>query len=263
MLPLYFSSVLFYLLATLSVRADLRKNNGRVSPQTLALWILALVLHTVVVMQFGDEHGFNFSFFKALSILFGLFAGLLLLGSHFRGFAPLGLIVLPLAAASVVLAAFDSGERVIADTIPAGLRIHIFTAFLAYGVLMLAGVHALAMTVRKRQLATHRTSPLLDALPPLEAMEVFLVRLLVVGVAFLSVSLISGFLIYDNLLEQHLAHKTFFSVAAWLVFVAILWNRLRDRWHGGKLVSLTLWGIGLLIVAYFGSKFVLEFLLQV
>lgn len=266
-LPLYFTAVLFYLLAALRIYVDLRKgrltDGAAVNFPTLALWVVALVLHAFILAQFNTPEGFNFAFFKALSILGALLAGILLLSSHFQRLVSLGIVILPIAAASVALAAFDSHARFILSDASVGIRIHIFTSFLAYGALTLAGVDALAIVAQKRRLHEHRFNTSLKALPSIEALEAFLIHLLTTGVLLLSVGLLSGFLIYENLLAQHLAHKTFFSLIAWLIFVVILWNHFRRRWRGGTIVKLSLWGLGLLIVAYFGSKFVLEFILGV
>jgi ABC-type uncharacterized transport system permease subunit len=61
---------------------------------------------------------------------------------------------------------------------------------------------------------------------------------------------------------QHLVHKTVLSVMAWLVFGGLLLGRRVWGWRGQKAIRWTLSGFLLLILAYFGSKFVLELLLN-
>ena len=262
-----FTAVLFYLLAALCIFRDLKSGAASNAPAPMAsiFWILALILHALAATRFATPGGFDFALFNAVSIVGLLLAMTLLFGCFYRPLASLGVVVLPLAAASVALGALGAlGGRphIIPDTAALGLRVHILSAFVAYGVLNLAGVQALALVAQQRRLRQHRPSPLLDALPPLDAMERFLVLLLSVGVAFLSLGLVSGLLTYDDILAQHLAHKTFFSAASWAVFTALLGGYFMGKLHGGKVVTLTLWGIVLLLTAYFGSKFVLEFLLQ-
>jgi ABC-type uncharacterized transport system permease subunit len=82
------------------------------------------------------------------------------------------------------------------------------------------------------------------------------------GFFFLSLSLVTGFMFVDDLLAQHLAHKTLLSIFAWLIFAVLLWGRWRKGWRGRVAVRMTLAGIVLLLLSYFGSKLILEVLLQ-
>ncbi len=88
-------------------------------------------------------------------------------------------------------------------------------------------------------------------------------RLVLVGFALLSIVLISGFLFIDDLLAQHLAHKTVLSMTAWAIYGVLLLGRWRFGWRGRTAVRLTLVATGILLVAYFGSKLVLEHILNV
>ena len=77
-----------------------------------------------------------------------------------------------------------------------------------------------------------------------------------------TLALVSGLLFVDNLFAQHLAHKTFLSIISWLVFGLLLAGRWRYGWRGRTALSLTLAGMAFLLLAYFGSKLVLELLLS-
>ena len=88
-----------------------------------------------------------------------------------------------------------------------------------------------------------------------------LFQLIAVGFILLTVSLGSGLLFVDNLFEQHLAHKSILSISAWIIFGTLLWGRRAWGWRGRTAVRMTLAGILLLILAYFGSKLVLEVML--
>ena len=58
-----------------------------------------------------------------------------------------------------------------------------------------------------------------------------------------------------------LDHKTFFAIASWLIFAVLLCGRHVWGWRGKRALRLTLTGFSLLILAYFGSRFVVEVLL--
>ena len=66
----------------------------------------------------------------------------------------------------------------------------------------------------------------------------------------------------EDILVQHLSHKIVFSILAWLMFALVLFGRWAWGWRGKVLIRWTLGGFALLILAYFGSKFVLELILQ-
>jgi ABC-type uncharacterized transport system permease subunit len=110
-------------------------------------------------------------------------------------------------------------------------------------------------------LRRHHLNPLVKSLPPLETLERLLFRLIAMGFILLTVSLGTGLAFVDDLFEQHLAHKTILSIMAWLVFGLLLWGRWQYGWRGRQAVRLTLAGILLLLLAYFGSKLVLETIL--
>lgn len=93
-------------------------------------------------------------------------------------------------------------------------------------------------------------------------METLLFQLIGVGFGLLSVSLLSGLMFLENLFTQHLAHKTVLSILAWIVFAVLLWGRAYRGWRGQVAIRWTLGGFFSLMLAYFGSKMVLEIILD-
>ena len=112
--------------------------------------------------------------------------------------------------------------------------------------------------LRTRQMA----SPLIRSLPPLQTMENLLFQLIGGGFALLTVSLGSGFIFLENMFAQHLAHKTVLSILAWVFFAVVLAGRVRYGWRGQVAIRWTLGGFISLMLAYLGSKLVLEWILQ-
>jgi ABC-type uncharacterized transport system permease subunit len=93
-------------------------------------------------------------------------------------------------------------------------------------------------------------------------MEALLFELIAVGFFLLSLALVSGFAFLEDMFAQHLVHKTLLSVVSWLVFAGLLWGRFRFGWRGRTAIRGTLTGFVLLMLAYFGSKLVLELILH-
>jgi ABC-type uncharacterized transport system permease subunit len=139
---------------------------------------------------------------------------------------------------------------------------HIFTSVIAFGVLSVAGVYAVFIALIDHLLRRHSLNKLVQTLPALDTLEALLFHLIKVGLAVLTVSLVTGLVYVDDLFGQHLAHKTILSIFAWLVFATLLWGRWKRGWRGRVAVRMTLAGIALLLLSYFGSKLVLEILLE-
>jgi len=99
-------------------------------------------------------------------------------------------------------------------------------------------------------------------LPPLFSMEMWLFRMIFVGWVFLSLSLASGLVFLEDLFAQHLVHKTVLSILAWIMFSVLLFGRWRFGWRGSRALAWTTGGFVSLVLAYFGSKLVLEVILQ-
>ena len=99
-------------------------------------------------------------------------------------------------------------------------------------------------------------------LPPLEVMERLLFQMIGTGFALLSAALLTGIVFLEDIFAQHLVHKTVLSIVSWMIFGILLWGRWRFGWRGRTAIRWTLSGFLFLILAYFGSKLVLELILQ-
>jgi ABC-type uncharacterized transport system permease subunit len=226
----------------------------------LATATVAVLLHAAVLL---GAHGgrLDLHFFAALSLVACVVAALTLLVNLSRPVAGLGVIVFPLAALLLALDVFLAPPTV-PRPMDWQIQLHVVIALLAYSVLSIAAVLALLLAVQERALRARRPGMLVRALPPLTQTEALLFRLIGAGFALLTLTLLSGFLFIANIRAQHLVHTTVLSVVAWLIFGALLWGRWRQGWRGRSAVNHTLIGMAVLGLAFFGSKFVLEVILQ-
>ena len=225
-------------------------------------WSIALLLHglTVITPLFhATVVAINFA--TASSIVMWLSSALLFVTMLFRPLEALGLFVFPFTIAAMLLPLWDPEQGRSID-LSSGLGIHIFTSLLAYSMLTLAALQALLLAMQNKHLHNHHPGGLIRTLPPLQDMEALLFKLLFVGIALLSAGLISGALYVDNLFSQHLVHKTVLSIIAWGTFSTLLFGHWRYGWRGRIAIRWTLTGFVLLMLAFFGSKFVLEFLVK-
>ena len=133
--------------------------------------------------------------------------------------------------------------------------LHPFVVFAALTLL------ALMLWAQERALRRREFHGWLRALPPLVELETLLFRTVAVGFVLLTATLLTGVLFVQDLLAQQLVHKTVLSVLSWLIFGGLLLGRWRRGWRGTTAVRWTLVAMALLVLSYFGSKFVLELVL--
>jgi ABC-type uncharacterized transport system permease subunit len=148
------------------------------------------------------------------------------------------------------------------DGMTPGIALHALSSALAFGLLAIAAVQAILLGVQNQALRHHQIRGVVQVLPPLTTMERILFELIWAGMALLTLSIASGFLFLDDMFAQHLAHKTILSLAAWVIFATLLFSHHRLGWRGMRAVRWTLGGCAVLLLAYFGSKFVLEVILH-
>lgn len=251
-------AIVLYLIAAGLLVVQLRRE------QSGLLWLLpaviAAVLHLAVHAQaWRLAGGADLHFFSALSLVgFGMAAMTTAYGASGR-MAALGVVVFPIAAAS--LAGYAGYGHVRPEALDWRLQLHAWCALLAYATLAIAALLAITLWLQERALRRREFRGWLRALPPLVELETLLFRTISVGFILLSATLLTGVLFVENLFAQHLVHKTVLSVLSWLLFGGLLLGRWRRGWRGVTAVRWTLTAMALLVLAFFGSKFVLELLL--
>ncbi|MRI34529.1 hypothetical protein EOPP23_16200 [Endozoicomonas sp. OPT23] len=144
---------------------------------------------------------------------------------------------------------------------PAIMVAHVLLSVLAYGLLMVAMFQALLLAYQESQLRQHNQRKLLKALPPLLTMEKLLFEFLLVGVILLTLSLVTGFIHIDNMFAKEMLHKTILSMVAWILFTTLLIGHWLNGWRGRKAMRWTVSGFVLLLIAYFGWRTVVDFII--
>lgn len=264
MLPFALSAVVLYGLATLGCNPRVHDALGRKVPASIGLVIaiLAVACHASVhVLAWNQLGGPDLHFFAALSWV-GLGMALISLALAWRRQAALiGLVVFPIALLTVLAyGLYGTGPK---QTIAWQLQLHAFIALLAFATLAIAALLALMLWAQERALRNHATArPGNRLLPPLTELESLLFRTIKVGFVLLTATLLTGALFVHDLFEQHLVHKTVLSVLSWLLFGGLLLGRWRRGWRGAVAVRWTLAAMVLLLLAFFGSQFVLELILH-
>jgi ABC-type uncharacterized transport system permease subunit len=233
----------------------------------------AIILHGIALHQaILTDNGLRLSW--ALGLSAAIWVGMIIfwLESLILRIDGLLLILLPaVALTSVVAAAFPQGY-VVAHAQNDWLRVHLLIALTAYGLITVAALHAILMTALDRHL--HRPveqetsrgviSRAFDSMPPLLVQEHLLFRLIWIGFIVLTLAVGSGAMVSMALTGRPfpLDHKTVFTLLSWITFGGLLLGRYARGWRGRIALRWTLVGFVFLLLAYTGSRFVLEVILQ-
>jgi ABC-type uncharacterized transport system permease subunit len=254
-------SICTYLASTLLIIRYIDRN--RMPRATLLLaWTAACshLVYTAIVFQ--QSGGLNFSFFSTGSLVAMIVALLLLIAALNKPVEKLGIALFPIAAIMLTLELNFAGKPPALSSYNWAMSTHILTSIIAFSLLNIAALQAILLAIQDQQLKSHPPKRFIQSLPSLQTMESLLFQMLGTGLVFLTISLVSGFLFIENLFAQHLVHKTVLSILAWIIFSCLLMGRYRYGWRGQTAIQWTLIGFVLLLLAYFGSKLVLELILH-
>lgn len=228
----------------------------------IALGLGAVILHaSLVYSSIFTEVGINLGFYSAASLVMGMIALLMLLAAISQPIENMGIVVLPLAAVALLTDQLSSSQHILTTDGAQNIEVHIILSLLAYSLLSIAAIQAVLLAIQDHQLRHKHPGGFMRALPPMQVMESLLFQIIAAGFFLLSLALLSGIIYLDDIFAQHLVHKTALSILAWLVFAILLFGRWQAGWRGRTAIRWTLVGFVALLLAYFGSKLVLEVIL--
>ena len=228
------------------------------------LLLLPLAMHAALLGRsaFAPD-GLHLGVGNAVSAILWLTVLIYWLGNFFYRLDGLQALVLPVAALAALLPAVFPSVKPLPNTELAAFKAHLLVAMAAYSLLTIASLHVLLMTLIERRLHEGVLSQRLRNLPPLLTMEKLLFQIIWAGFILLTLTLASGVIYSEELFGKaaKFNHKTVFGVLSWIIFAALLSGRHFYGWRGRVAVRWTLAGFLMLVLAYVGSKFVLEVIL--
>ena len=230
---------------------------------SLLIGASAASLQLIVTLDqtFQEQHA-TFSFSNSASLIACAIVIGLLLASSRKPLQTIFLAAYPCAALSVVSLLLFNNDNQPFSPANSGIFIHIILSLIAYSVFSIAAVQALLVHIQNNNLKKKNHTILMRNLPPLLTMENLLFEMLWSGTILLALAILAGFIFVDDLFAQHLVHKSTLSILALLTFSVLLIGRKRYGWRGETASKWTLWGFCLLMLGFFGSKFVIETILD-
>lgn len=225
-------------------------------PLAIQAWLL---YHNLIV---GSS--LNLDLVYSISLILWLTVLVYWIARFFYPLANMLSLVLPLAAIGVILPVIFPDVRTHSEPTSWMFDTHVLVAMLAYSLFTIAALQAGLMSFVEKGLH-HATLPnVLKNLPPLLTMETLLFRILGVGLVLLTLTLASGILFSEQIFGKpwQFSHKVLFGFISWCVFTILMLGRTLKGWRGRTAVRWTLSGFGFLVLAYLGTKFVLEIVLH-
>ena len=245
----------------------------RAGPLTHGFLAVALLLQAFGLQEAMLSHPDGLHLGWALALSAAIWLGMLVfwLENFVMKIDGLLLVLLPAASLAAVLGGLFPEGPLVPDGDSQWLRTHLIIALCAYGLIAVATLHALFMALLDRQL--HQPSEnerrqglvwrALDSLPPLLTQERLLFRLIWIGFGVLTLTVLTGVIVSLGTLGVMfpLDHKTIFTLLAWLTFGGLLLGRHTRGWRGRTALRWTLVGFAFVLLAYSGTRFVLDVLL--
>lgn len=255
-------TALLYLLAAWRQVLQLDQHRHH-SPRGISRWgIAAVAAHLVTVLIAMSDSAINLGIYRMTSFIFLSMGILTVLISLWRPLQIMSIVLFPLAALSILVATFAPATgRPLASVHP-GIQVHIVASVIAYAVLTLAACQGLLVSFQIRNLRQHKTRGVIRHLPALDTMERSFYELISAATSLLLVAMISGGIYIDDLFAQHLVHKTVLTLLGFIALLVILIIQWRQGWRVNSAVTLLISAYILISLGFFGSKLVLELILN-
>ncbi|MFL0809700.1 MAG: cytochrome c biogenesis protein CcsA [Agarilytica sp.] len=239
--------------------ALVRKKRELSSHLLLGIIAFGLLAHAATVyFSLVKPVGLELGFFKVASLLFFVINLLVLISSIRKPLHSLFVFLMPLSILGLIVSDIFDGPITTGQSLDTGMVMHILLSILAYSLLTIASIQALMLAYQNRQLKQKHFHGVMGVLPPLQTMETLLFDLVWAGFLFLSLSIVTGVIYIEDILAQQLSHKTVFSIASWVIYAILLAGHQVYGWRGASAVRYVLGGFAALMLAYFGSKLVIE-----
>ena len=263
MLVAFVIASMAYIVVSFHISWALTTNKPIHKGLSLGLFVVGMLAHATLLYPYMVTlYGLNSNLFNVFSLISLLFLFFYVLFCLYRPILSLGILAAPTALLGMTVGYIGRAPYQPLTNVSVGMEAHILLSFAAYCVLLMATVQALFLRLQIRELK-HQTIHRfwVNKLPSLQTMEGLLFDMILVGFILLSIALGLGLVYVQDLMAQHIMHKTVFSVLSWLLFGVLLVGNWRAGWRAKQAANITIYAFILLAVGFVGSKFVLELLL--
>ena len=256
-------AVILYALAIATIIPGLVHQTGIRVKTVFVSASLALIFHAWLLSGLIIEaSGHNLSILNVaslISFIISLVMSIAMLKTRLWFLLP---VVYSFAAINLGAAAFLPSTFITHLEQDPKLLIHISLALFSYSTLTIGALYALQLAWLDHKLKTKKAQAINPNLPPLLMVERQLFNIILVGTLLLTGTLLTGFVFVQDMFAQGKAHKGILSFIAWIIYAVLLWGHYQKGWRGRKVTWFAVAGATLLTLAYFGSRFVREIILN-
>ena len=256
-------SASFLIYSGLFIFAWQRLSKGQsLTPASTVAYVIALLCHgylSYALIDGGD--GQNLGLFNIFAMTTWL--AMCLVGWNLIKHQAYSLLLvsLPIAAISILEAAFFHSVSPISLSGKFLNILHIVSGIAAMSILLLAALQSILVLYLDKGLRQHPAN-IHQWLGSLQGMERYLIQLLTMGFILMSLSLFLVVMLPNELKSAQALHKVILTIASWIVLATLMFGRYIKGWRGVFAAKWSLLGVFLLLLGYFGSKLVLEFILK-
>jgi len=255
------SSALVHALAWAAAAAYVLSTFGRPAmgarAQVFALVLHGLSLAAAFVGEADAGQGIRWGFAPVLSLTAWLVLTVHFTETRLVPISGLRRIFAAIGAASVLLALAFPGDVVIVSY-SAYAPLHWTLGIAAYALFGVAVVHAAMLDAAERQMRQKAGTGLLGM--PLLSLERLTFLFVEAGFVVLTLAIVIG--LFTMAHWRWGDHKTVLSLASWATFAALIVGRRTRGWRGRQATRWVYAGAVLMLLAYVGSRFVFEVVLQ-
>ena len=256
---LYLVTLILYLIPCLS-----SLSNIKIIKNYSFLVAIGLITHALLIYIHIFNQGVDLSFANSTLLLSWIIVLIYLLLNNKSKYQGLEIFTLIPALIIVLVFPLIQPDHQSIQYYSISASIHIIVAMLGYGLLAFGSIFSLFLLLFEKSLhAETKNSLMISSSEPLLDVESKLFKIYWVGFAFLTFTLFSSLFFSNYLFGQSLDwnHKTIFTILAWLSYALVLFGRVQFGWRGKKSIIISLLAFAFLILAYLGTKFVVEIVL--
>jgi len=236
---------------------------GRVGGRRLpAALVIGVLLHALLLLVDigglgGTSGGMRLGFGPVLSLTVWLVLAVHTIESRLLPLPAIRRVLALIGIAAVALAWAFPGEPPTAHASP-WAPLHWVLGVGSYGLFGAAVLHAALLDSAEARMRLRGTGPPGAFSMPLLQLERLTFRFVEAGFVVLSAAILLGM---ATTAYWRWDHKTVFSLLGWAVFAALLLGRRFKGWRGRRATRWLYLGAGLLLLAYVGSRFVMQVVL--
>ncbi|MFH1674311.1 MAG: c-type cytochrome biogenesis protein CcsB [Pseudomonadota bacterium] len=257
-------AIVFYLLSTGGYVAYVFRQDRKIHKiASILLWV-GFIAQTVLLISRYVETG-NVpvhNMHETLLFFAWSIAGVFLFFQLKFELMVLGAFMAPLATLIVCVASMLSREPVPGDPVLKSiwLALHVVTIFMGNAAFAVAFGLAIIYLIQERQIKEKKTGFFYRRFPSLNRVDSMGYASIVVGFSMLTVGFITGAIYAQLIWGRYWSWdpKEVWSLITWLIYAALLHERLVAGWHGRRAAIMAIIGFAALLFTFFGVNFLLK-----